>query len=109
MVMVTRQEQDLSQIKAMWSSFALLQIPLCLTEARLKVGRSKTAAKALLRDSCTGLLLPAWADILYAAFIRLILSLQNHGTCALPSYVTIHTFLCTVFGLNEPNLSHRFR
>lgn len=71
MVMVTREEQNLSQIKAMWSSFALLQIPLYLTQARMKVGRPKTSAKALLRDSCTGLLLPAWAEIQYAALLGL--------------------------------------
>lgn len=71
MVMVTREEQNLSQIKAMWSSFALLQIPLYLTQARMKVGRPKTSAKALLRDSCTGLLLPARAEIQYAALLGL--------------------------------------
>ena len=107
MVMVTRQEQDLSQIKAMWSSFALLQIPLCLTQARLKVGRSKTAAKALERllyrspIASTGIY--SVCCIYYAYF------LQDHGTHALPSYVTVRTLLCTVFGLNELNLSHKFR
>lgn len=66
-----RQGQDLSQIKAMCASFALAQIPLCLSQARMKVGRSKTAARAPEADSSTGLLLPACAKVLYECALSL--------------------------------------
>lgn len=83
-----RQGQDLSQIKAMCASFVLSQIPLCLSQARMKVGRSKTAARALGEDSPTGLLLPAHAKVLYAALwlcIEFILSLQDHSMALSPA------------------------
>lgn len=83
-----RQGQDFSQIKAMCALFALSQISWCLSQARMKVGRSKTAAKALGGDSCTGLLLPARAEVLYAAlwlYIKLPLSVQDHCRALSPA------------------------
>ena len=84
----------------------------CLPQARMKVGRSKTAARALGKESSAGLLLPAHAKFLYAGLwlcIKFTFLLQDYCMTLSPALLfnCYHSPSCSL-GLSQLNFFYRF-